>query len=96
MNRFIKSSTTVNIFYILSNSNVLYCHITIYNTELMEGVEDVERKRNRLFRRMIAMVSIGAVMACVGISASAYAIFPGKLEGGFITVPMLSKQVFPL
>ena len=42
----------------------------------------MERKRNRLFRRMIAMVSIGAVMACAGISASAYELFPGKLEGG--------------
>ena len=48
----------------------------------MEEVEDVGRKRNRLFRRMIAMVSIGAVMACAGISASAYELFPGKLEGG--------------
>ena len=63
-----KSSTTVNIFYILSKQQrVILSHITIYNTELMEGVEDVERKRNRLFRRMIAMVSIGAVMACAGI-----------------------------
>lgn len=39
-------------------------------------------KGKRLIRKVTAVISVGVIMACAGISASAYALFPGKLEGG--------------
>ena len=40
------------------------------------------RGRKKLFRVILATICTGSVMAFSGMSASAYALFPGKLEGG--------------